>query len=206
MIDPDEIAELEALASMDDGDLLDDSPEMGDEAKATALLGVLGEVQRELADVESLYEHYEEELHRKLAKLAERKAERLVPLVNRMAGLERWLDGWHRAQVTYDKRGRPQRLTIHLPTGTLKLSHQPPEVTIDDQAAFMAWAEKEAPDLIVRPMPSSPPPRPDKTKVNTLAKFKLAEQNPDNEEGAGYLLPGVLVVVRDRKFTATPDI
>lgn len=207
MIHDDEIAELAALVSYDD-DGLDDDPTLADEAKATALLGVYGEVQREIADVRALYAHHRAELERRLAKLEERLSERLEPLEARLAGVAGWLENWHRAQVGEDRKGNPTRLTIHLPTGTLKLRTQQPEVEVFDPPEFMAWAVDNADTAITYPSPPPPPaPRPDKRVVNSLVKDALDNlPDPPPPGQVPVAIPGVAVVVRDRKFTAEPDI
>jgi phage host-nuclease inhibitor protein Gam len=187
---------------------MDDDPTMADEATATAILRRLGEAQRQAADVESLYEHFEQELAAKLAKLQERKAERLAPLRKSMADAERWLDGWHRAQVG-EKNGKPTRLTIHLPTGTLKLSHQPPDVEIESPEHALVWAEETGrEEMVVYPEPKpAPMPRVDGRKLRSFCVAAIKALPEEPEPGTVWApVPGVAVTVKARKFEASPDI
>ena len=206
-IDAEEVAELQALVDSEPVEM-DEPPELADEATATKLLRLLGEAQREAADVESLYEHFEQELADKLAKLDERKAERLAPVRKRMADLERWLNGWQLAQVWVDKNGKPQGLTRHLPTGTLKLSHQPPEITVESPEHVLVWAEEKKPEMVVRPEPAPPPmPRVDGRKLRSFCVAAVKALPEEPEPGTVLMpVPGVAVTVKARKFEASPDI
>lgn len=207
MIDPDELADLQALISGDEPGLLDDDPELADEAKATALLGVYGELCEERAAVLAVYEAYEMELQRRLEKLAERKADRLAPIDARMERLELWLENWHRAHLGVDRKGNATRVTFNLPTGTLKLRKQGPEIKVESAEHAMAWAREHAEGLVVEPPPKPQAPRLDGNLVRSFCIDALDNLPETPEPGSTWQpIPGVVVVVRDRKFTIEPDI
>lgn len=208
-VSEEELSELQALLSMD-GDMpdLEDPPEMGDEAAATAILRRLGELQREAADVESLYEHFELELQRRLALLVERRTAQLEPIRDAIVTAERWLDGWHRAQVWYDRHDKPQRLTINLPTGTLKLIHQPPNVDVQAPELALGWAVEHRAEIVVTPpLPPAPEPRIDGRGLRsfcTAAINALPERPEPNSQW--FPVPGVVVTIKPHRQVITPDI
>lgn len=116
----------------------------------------------------------------------------------------RWLQGWHNAQLGPHGRG-PK--TIELPAGTLKATAQQPEYEIEDEAAFMAWAEENAPSLIRQPPPKYPPPAPDKVALKKRIAPALKERDDWRPGDVVRFpdVPGVAVTMRGPKFEAKPD-
>lgn len=159
----------------------DPTPEpAADIAKANALLRTLGARQRELAAWEEMYDAERQKLDEWIASRRERVG-------GRIAWLETWLANWHRAQLGEHGNG-PK--TISLPSGTLAARAQQPEFRFDPEA-FIPWAEANAPELLRH----KPAPAPEIDKA--AAKKHLA--------ATGEAMPGVEVVERGPRFTATPE-
>lgn len=116
----------------------------------------------------------------------------------------RWLQGWHNAQLGPHGRG-PK--TIELPAGVLKATKEQPAFEYEDEAAFLAWAEENAPELVRVPPPKIPPPAVDKNAVKKRIRPALAERS-DWRPGETVRfpdLPGVVVTMPGHKFEAMPD-
>jgi phage host-nuclease inhibitor protein Gam len=86
-------------------------PEPEDSVAADRLLGVLRYLHRQVADVETVYQA-------RTAELQEWRAERQNGLLNRVAHIERLLEGWTRAQ---HKASGGRDKTWNLPNGKLTL-------------------------------------------------------------------------------------
>lgn len=112
----------------------------------------------------------------------------------------------HLAQYTAAlRRLEPKRGTWRLPHGTLKSSAAQPVYTYEDEAAFLAWALVNAPEVVRQPDPKPVPPAPEKNAVKK-AFLLPADAKPGDRvplvTADGEVVPGVVVEIRDRQCTA----
>lgn len=147
------------------------------------------------------------ETHLALIEKADRwKSEITEPLNSRIAEIEGFVARWWTAQVAANPSG-PKSLT--LPSGSVKSAVQPISVLVDDEAAFLAWAEEHAPGFINRPAPVVPDPKPAKSEIKSAIGEVLALLSEPDAEGArlvdkeGEVVPGIAVVRPDPKVTVS---
>ena len=141
---------------------------------------------------------------REIAKLEQRRAEALEANDRKVQWHRRPLIQFHEAVLRSD----PRRKTITLPGGKLT-SRTPsgPALTITDRDAFTAWAEVNAPDLIVTT------PRVDITKARAGMKegrFVPAAHVGYDEPAPlvtehGEVVPGVQAALGATTFAVQPD-
>ena len=62
--------------------------------------------------------------------------------------------------------------TLHFATGSFAARKQPERIEVTDEAAAIAWAKEEAPELLTNPAPVQPAPRIIRSELNRVrAKF-----------------------------------
>lgn len=183
----DQFADLDALLSGDEPPY-DTEPEAPIDAdRANGMLRTLGRLQRELDAAKEMAtaEHARVDLWLTL------EADRIG---KRVTWLRSALELFHERLLREDAR----RKTVHLPNGTLAAKAQPPEWQFDADT-FIAWAVENAPDLIrQRPAPA---PEVDKTAAKKTLAFNDGRAITEH----GEFVPGVTVIERGPRFTATPE-
>lgn len=102
------------------------------------------------------------------------------------------LEDFHRRRLAED----PKAVTIHLTGGTLKSNAGQPTWTYSDEAAFIAWAEREWPDLL------RTDPKVDRNAVK--AAFRDSVKDGRAVTGHGEMVPGLVVEPAQRTFTPAP--
>lgn len=156
---------------------------------ANGMLRTLGRLRRELTEAEELAaaEHARVDLWLSL------QAKRIG---DRTRWLETALALWHAGLLAEDKR----RKTVQLPNGTLVARAQPYEWRFEPE--FLAWATENAPDLL-RHKPA-PAPEIDKAAAKkAMASCTFIDGRLVTEHGE--VMPGVTVVERGPRYTATPE-
>ncbi|HKO85629.1 MAG TPA: hypothetical protein VJ140_13975 [Actinomycetota bacterium] len=165
-----------------------------DQHVANAILRRLGRRERELAMVEEIY-------RAELERLEAWAEGRRCDIGQASAKDAAWLTNWHRAQLGEHRTGP---LTINLPAGRLRATANRAQVRIDDEAAFLAWAEENAPDLVRRPEPKPVQPAPDRAAL--LKKVTALKIPKTTAAGTIFdLVPGVVAVAQGDRFVAEPD-
>lgn len=159
-----------------------------DDEEANRLLRHLARARRQADSINLVYDA-------EITRLEERRRSRLDKIERKADWLQQRLALWHQARLGAD----PAAKTIELPAGTLRSRAQQPEWRIDDER-FLAWAAEHRPDLVSVPEPR---PRPDRTAVKQA--LKLPDGHPGDtvapvDPATGEVVPGVDVVIRDRKY------
>lgn len=191
--------DLDEWMSGDPGD--DVEPGLADQAMANAILRRKGGYLRKLARQEDLYQAELERLTEWITWMRDHYKEKI-------ADADHWLAGWHQAQLGEHNTG-PK--TISLPAGTLKATKQQPEWEIEDETAFLAWADKRAPELVRRPEPKEPKPAPDRMAIKAryadIAKRTESDCRPGESvrvvDGDDEV-PGLVIRIRGPRFEAKP--
>ncbi len=99
---------------------------------------------RKLARLNAQLEAVEEQARRERERIATWVADVSGPLNRQRVFFESLLEGFHREQLSAD----PNRRTIKLPAGTLKIRKTPASVELDDN--FVEWAQKRERDDLLR--------------------------------------------------------
>lgn len=175
----DQYEALDALLSGPEPDWDTDPEAPAGVDQANGMLRTLARLRRQLTDAEELAaaEHARVDLW-------------LTVQAQRIGDRTRWLETalalWHAGLLRDD----PRRKTVQLPNGTLTARAQTPEWRFDPET-FIPWAEANAPHLLRH----KPAPAPEIDKA--AAKKSLAD--------AAGAVPGLTVVDRGPRFTATPE-
>jgi hypothetical protein len=170
-----------------------------DEETAAGMMRALRWVKREVAKLTRIHNSQVTELDAWLD-------DRTGGLLARQAALERALEGWTRLHNVSSRA---------FPAGKVALRAGVSRIEFTDPAAYIAWCETNRPALLKRPDPEV-----SKSNVNTAidgATLVVAAEAdfPDTSQLArqlvdppsGQVVPGVVIVVpRDKKFTATPKL
>ena len=202
-VDPELAAQLDQLLAPDldagPGLDLDAGPDLADADTAARRLGLLGHLNREIAETAALFAAHRAELQARLEQLDALESERLTPLTDAADAQERWLSEWQKAHLRVDRHGKTHGLTVVLPTGRLRLGRTGTRVEITDRAAFVEWAREHHPDWLRTPEPA-PPPEP----VPDLNAVKAGVDLPADARSvtAG---PHAVVARTPRSFTAEPS-
>lgn len=126
--------------------------------------------------------------------------ERTLTRQPRRAWLARALADYHRAVL----RDNPRQATVSLPCGDL-VSRRGTEYEVTDEAALIAWAQENAPELA--PAPPAPEPKLSRQALRKLPTT-LPSKPTEGDHGlavapSGEPVPGV-VVTATRSFTVKP--
>lgn len=117
------------------------------------------------------------------------------------AWLHSTLRRFHEALLSIDPRAK----TVKLPAGELKMRAQQPSWKFTDTAAFLAWAQENAPDVVRPPVPSEP-----SIDVNAAKKLLTQERRDEHDKvvatvrgvtADGTRPPGLTVDDVDDKFS-----
>lgn len=103
--------------------------------------------------------------------------------VARLAKLKSALRLWHQARLAEDD----DAITIHLPAGTLASSKAQDE-WVYDEPMFIAWARKNAPSLIVEPVPE-----PRIVKGDARKMLNVTGRNGKAVTDTGEIIPGLTI-------------
>lgn len=152
--------------------------------RADRTLRKLARFDAEMADIEALYQQRLEEL--KLWVEGERKRD-----ARRREFFEACLAVFHQARLAADPRAK----TLRLPSGEHRSYGGQPAWTYTDEAAFVAWAEKNRPDLLRKD------PKPNRDAVKKAFHVKDGQAVTDE----GEVVPGLLVEDAERTFTPKPN-
>lgn len=159
-----------------------------DPERANALLGRLRKLRRERRTDEQLVRQGVDQLGRWFVGRDE-------PRQTQESWLLRSLDAYHRGVYA-----RSKTATISFPNGELASRQGQPGWEYDDEAAFLAWAETNAPGLVRRPPP--PAPEIDKNAVKQ-ALTRRDEKGKALDYGVtedGERPPGLRIVSAVRKY------
>lgn len=201
------------LGSLDE--LLGSDPDLDTEFDPTAPEPIIDERINRLLAAKAHADHtvrrLEAQRDQQRAEFEARAAEVLRPAIERAGRIDRQLELAHRAIWLNDQR----RTRLGFMNGTLTSKAGQVEWEYDDEAAALAWAEVNAPELVDHPdPPPAPPARLSKVALKALVKPATLRKGPDGsqepvtEDGtvltpSGEVVPGVRVVKRERTFTPT---
>lgn len=110
-----------------------------------------------------------------------------------IANLDRVLTDWLADEIERDPDGPKSR---SFPAGIVKSTAGGLSIEVDDEAALLAWATENCPDIVVTRPPTVP-----KAGAKSLAAMKPEEpgDHPVVTE-AGEIVPGVRLVRSERSF------
>lgn len=124
----------------------------------------------ELARIRRVRAEYEQAYTAAVARLSERRSQRLASLNEQEAWYAEALELYHRVVLANDKKA----ITIPTPAGTLTSRMGQPKWEFYDEDAFTAWALNNLPEVIADP-PPPPAVRPAKNKVKKVLKDEAAK-------------------------------
>lgn len=203
-----EAAQIEACEA--EPVILEAEPIDLDPAKVNRTLKALAYKQRDLDEYDAAAADERAELHarhtREASELEDRIGRDRAPLAEAVGVLTRKLELVGHARIAADPGSR----TWTLPAGRIAVGGGGVEKVWQDEAAVIAWAEKNCPDALE--------PQPKKLNKNKLWEAvkdsavveRHKRQAPANPDGSvvykGKPVPGLLVREKDRTVTPDPNL
>lgn len=176
---------------------VDEAEELRDDDHANRLLRALRRARDRKANVVEVAEA-------ETTRILDWMDDRVATIDADIGRIEGQLQRYHEAVLTQDAR----RKTIKLSNGTLKSTAQAPEWTYPDEAAFLAWARENAPELVRPPVPGSETI--DKNAVKQTLVIRDEKSNPVKfgvHPTTHKVPPGLAVDAdRPRKYEAKTDL
>jgi len=161
--------------------------------QVTQWVAQVDQVRRKRAEYQAAHQAAVQRLNGRLQ-------ERLSALDAQEEWLEEALTVYHKTVIAND----PRALTIHTPAGTLKSTKGQPKYDYADEAALVAWALENAPEIV--DVPPAPEPRVPKNNLKKLLK----EQGAKISDGTlvlddGTAVPGVKAEKARRNYNVITE-
>lgn len=184
--------------------LCGDEPDWDDPPPVTGDLDQVNQWLRRLARLDDRENDLVEQVNNEIARIQLWLSTQLIPIEREREWLTGAVGQYHRARLDRDRRAK----TIALPAGTLRARAQQPVWNFVDEDEFLDWASVNAPALIRRPEPVTPPAVPDKTAAKKVLQIP-GDPRPGDivhpVDADGTVITSIEITVREPRFVIDLD-